>query len=499
MAAPWRIEVTNLGASPIQLPNADITSVTEGFNEDPGAATFTLGINDENLSQCKPKQREVKVYRGPGCLLSGPITDKTNNRGTVDFSAEGLGSYFGQRNIDRGAGRTNKLANPQFESGLTSWTTVGATSSLDTGVKILGTQSAKLTAASAGNDWYLGQTVVIGAGGVGEYVTLAAWFYISETGWLGPAFDDRGLYLERVSGGVVKEVDVAVIDNDTPRGAWQRAEVGVHIPAGATETIGARLYAPGTTGGIRWDAVSLTLMESLSSYATDAATVLSRIVSFLQGTFAGFTDVNKSDLLITSSVTASGTVLDRHYQFADHTAGDTAMAEFARMGLLDYWIDTDRVLRTASPRKGADRSASVTLVKDANVILGDGWLTYRGADAASQVVMLGEGDGPDREEGAANDNAAFGGVTYQRVTTPKGPPVIDALGLMSGEDLRVAKNPQVVSVLLTDETLKQSLLLGDTVAMALRDGGEVVDTNHRIIRKRWDPKTDACTLELVPA
>jgi hypothetical protein len=483
--------------------NDRVGTVDEELN---GAGTlrFALGLYDEQAPLCDPALgREIVVKRDGQGLWVGPIvTDDADLEGdVVTFGCEGLLSYFADRNIDRGAGRINHLQNPEFEDDAVGtapashWPEFGITSEVDNAQHVLGTRSLKLTQATPSVDTYVHQDIVFNSGGIGDLLTLAAWFYIDNSGsWVGPALEGWGLVIKQTDGGVnVYDFQASVIDSDTPRGSWQRAEVTTWLPPNVTRTVECRLYGPG--GVIWWDALSLTEMESLSKLGEDQASIAGAIVLFLQGQVFGFTDVGKSDLGITTDTPATGITRDRTYQFADHTSGDTALGEFASMDDgFDYAIGVDRVFRTYFPRQGTDRTGTVTLVGDQNCILRR--KTTNRHQGASQVVQLGAGDGPDREEGAAEDDTVFGGVTVQRIMSPKGSPAIDTLRPTAIRELAVAKTPIHYEAVLIDPALRETIRLGDVVAAAL-DHGYVQETrNLRVVTRSRSIDTDTVTLGL---
>jgi hypothetical protein len=479
----YLVKTSVLGASPTTITNADWQQAEFGHNENPGQFTFTLPLGDSQATTAllgtDGWEREAELYRDGTKIWAGPIVEIVAEPGLVTCTAEELDTYWGVRFIDSGADRVNLLANPDFETGtLTSWTTnneSGLTATTDTTHRVLGAKSAKLTSTAYDKQNYLSQTVALTATSIGDLVTLAAWFKVVGTGYLGPAYQNRGLWLSHGGGGF--DLGIYEIDDETPRDAWQRAEVTVWVPPSATVTLTIRLYSPG--GTIYWDALSLTKMESLSSYATDEATIAGRIVDFLQDNLAGFT-TGKSDVLVTKSITTTGTVRDRHYQFADHVRGVDALAELSGMGNFDWHTTPARVFTTYPGGRGTDRSATVTLTGNTNCVLKR--LHKDGRQAANDVVALGEGDGPDREEGGASDNTALGGVTVQQVFVPRGQVAIDTLDETATTVLAEIKRPRVLEVLVTDTSLTGTLGVGDIVDVNISHGYAVASGDWRIVR-----------------
>lgn len=490
--AEWKVYVTDLGTSEVELTAAQPGRVEWVLNQ-PGAFSFTVDQFDGQALLCRPWEREVHVKRNGSLVWAGPIIDRTINPddGTASFVCQGLLAYFAVRNIDSGADRTNHLLNPEFEDSpdLDNWTAVNTTATVTTSQRILGTKSAQLVQASARQDAYLHQTINdFGATGVGSLLTVVAWFKIDPAAWVGEALGDLGLVISRLDGvgNIIASGDFP-IDGATPRGSWQRAEASVWIPPLNIEDIQVRLYSPG--GTIWWDAASVTLMESLSSaedvddFLMDQATIVENIVLFLQDPANG-----KDDLGITTDCPASGVDRERHYQFAEHTPGLEAILEFTEMrdgG--DVSVTPDRVFHFHYRRKGTDRTATVTLTTSNCEVRSE---RFEGMRAASGVVVLGAGDGPDREEGGAVDAALFDGRTIERVVSPRATAAIDTLDEMATEELARSADPRYLEVLVTSSPLATALEEGDIVDVDIALGALVAAGDWRIVSRAVDPAID---------
>lgn len=495
-----------------------LTNATPGVYTDemngPGSFTFTMGLYDSQALLCDPSLgREVKLYRQGTLVWAGPIksddVDPTGQNKRITFRCAGLLDYFAGRTIDRGAGRINLLTNPGFETDAvgtrppTGWTETGITSVVDNSQHVIGTQSVKLTQASPGVDSYLYQSVSVTAQDTvaGDLITVAGWVRIDDSGtWVGPAISGWGLIVRQTDG--ASEVfefkgDENALDSDTPRGSWQRYETTTWVPPNVTRTVEVRLYAPG--GVVWWDGLSMTRMESLSGPRTDQTAIASAIVDFLQA-HSIYSGIPKSELNILTSCPASGIVRDFAFQFADHQTGETALQQYPKMqNGFDYAVTPDRVFRTYYPRRGIDRSASVTLTASDTPGVSNCIVTRRTFDLAqgsNDVVQLGAGDGPDREEGGATDTSVFGGVTWQRILSPTGNPPIDQLDPMAAQELAVAKHPVHYEVTIIDATLAATLAMGDTVAANFSHGYITESRNLRIVTYSRDPKDDLPRLGL---
>jgi hypothetical protein len=230
---------------------------------------------------------------------------------------------------------------------------------------------------------------------------------------------------------------------------------------------------------------------------------LSAIVDFLQA-HSIYSGIPKSELNITTDCPTSGVVRDFAFQYSDHMSGETALQQYPKLDDgLDYGITPDdRTFRTYSPRRGTDLTGSVTLTctvaSDAahtsNCIVTRS--TFDLAQGANDVVQLGAGDGPDREEGGATDTMAFGGVTWQKVMPPVGNPPIDQLQPAAVRELAVVKNPVHYEATIIDPTLNGTLALGDTVACDFDHGYLSESADLRIITLSRDPNNDLLVVGL---
>lgn len=469
----------------------------------PGSFRFGLHNLDPLADEVLALEREVQVWRngtfyaGGGWLV--PVTPESRLDGTTDvveYECRGL-LWYTDRLFFGDADRRNYIDDGGMETaGLTDWTATGTTATRDATHRINGTYAAKLVETTAGEDSYLSQTVSITGSGVGSLMTLAGWFYVSSTGWLGEAFGARGLFIQRSIAAVVQDFDFVELntgeEGDVPLDGWQRREVTIHVPPNSTEDVEVRLYSPG--GTIWWDEVTLTAMDSLSFYDTDQATIADGIVVHAQDVAYG-----KSDLLIGRSTPATGVKRDRHYQHAEHGNIGRALAEFSTLDDgFDQSMVTTSTLRTYTvhyPRKGTSRTALSW-----DEIVRARWVPVEGEQAANSIVTLGDGDGPDREEGAAIDGSAFPGVTLEEViAAPVGTP-IDGLDEKAAEELRVRSSAKRAEVTLGPGLRVGSMATGDTFAgPATAHGYMDLSGTWRAIEVAWDPMTDGLTLVLETA
>jgi hypothetical protein len=489
--------VSKAGVQLAELEDANILSVEWELNG-PGSAQVEMGTEAVTRATVTPKEDEIQVWREGSPIFWGFVERVDADKTSVKFQVAGLLRYFDSRFFGK-ADRTNLLSNPQFESNLTGWTSSGAILSANavTTRRVLGTKSAELIPSSAGAEAYIQQTVTVTGTGVGTLLTVAGWFFLHDYG--DPAFDNRGLYVEMVNGATSEAVDFSIIDDQTPRESWQRAEATIQVPPNATRTIVIRLYAP--EGYIYWDAISLTKMESLSFYETDQASIARATVQYAQDTYV-FTH-GKSNLLISSTIATcplTGVKRDWHQQFAEHGNIGQALAQFTTLSDgFDISVEhtaSIRAFHTWFPSKGTDRTASVTI---ANADLAEGPFSWRfdGEQGATSVTVLGDGDGPDREEGSAIDTGLFGGTTFEDVIAATEETPIDQLDTLATERLRALQNPESVTVTVHEPTidLLGVVKVGDTIDLDIDHGYIQAIGDYRVIAIRLDPKTDSLTFE----
>ena len=482
---------------------ANVKSIEWELNG-PGSATIEMATVDTS-AVVSVLAHEIQIWREGVCLFWGPVTRVDADAETVTFQCRGLLWYLDRRFFGQ-ADRENLLANADFEVGsLSSWTSSGPTSA--TGVTthpLTGTKSAELVESPAGGDSFIYQNVVVTGTGVGTLLTLVGWFYLQDGGFLGGALDNRGLFVElEVASALYGEPSFTIIDTETPRNVWQRHETTIWVPPNLTVTVNVRLYAPG--GTIYWDACQLVKMESLSFYDTDQASILRHWVDYAQDNYT-FTH-GKSDLLIsatTATCPLTGVRRDEHQQFADHANIGQAIQGF---GELDNGVDVSveqngstRQFHTWYPSKGTDRSATITISES---MLADDAFGFRldGEQASSSVIVLGEGDGPDREEGGATDTSLFGGTTFEAVIAAEPGTPLARLDAKANEWLRALKNPRSLTVTVHEPSanLLGTVVEGDTVDVQIDHGFIVIAADYRVVARRFRPGVEALTFEMNPA
>lgn len=490
-----------------------------------GSTTFGMSPNDPNWIDFYNAlgtdwlKREVQIYRG---AASVPWWWGVPIRPTKTLGSQVLGiqcaefpwlftkRYFGK------AARTNLLLNPQFAEGaydtdgvIEDWEIENTTAEADTaGPTILGITSARLEQSDAGQDAFIFQQVGRTAGGIGDVISVVAWFYIDPGAWVGPAYNNRGLFVERISAGnVVQQVANYAIDENTPRGQWIRAEIpldqSLWMPPSAAETLEFRLYSPG--GVIYWGASFMGLMESFSSAmpgGSDIATLAAGIVGHAQDPAYA-----KDDLDIGTTGSATGRLLARAWQHAEH--GNIWNNGLQELIALEDGIDigwdmtaTTRTMHSYSRVDGAlglgnDRTA-LDMSLSGPYVLDYGWVKD-GGQAASSLTVLGPGDGPDREEGSFIDATKFGGRTMEAVITAPNNATIDSLNQRAAKAGADRSRPHQIDVALMPGQLIDGdpyIGLGDRFIGSF-DAQIDADT-YRVVELALNPNTDHMTIGANP-
>lgn len=512
---PWRLVVkaypfsTRVG----ELSGFTLTRVYKELGGH-GAAEFSLPVLAADPALVKAPGNEVEVWHGNSVVFAGPMVRARADRGTVHVQCADPSWYFGRRYIGK-ADRTNYLANPEFQDSPpgtfpVSWGTGAVTAEVVSSPRILGTQAVRLSQASVDVDTHVHQQVWWNSTGtLGLYVTFVAHFFIEQ--WIGSAFEERGLFIEvrdaTVGNGTSTNpegrwthYEYLRINEETPRGVWVRGEVGIHLPPQVTRySVDARLYAIG--GAVVWDATSLTVMESLSYYNTDQATIAQAIVVHLQNP-----SFDKSTLLLNADTPATGVLRSIHHQHADHVSGLDALNGL--VGLrdgLEWDVHCDsatRTFRTHYPRKQNDRSETVhfSVGPNADASFGtvvDFQVEVDGEETANVIVVLGEQEGPDREEGGAKDTTSLGGLTLEKVVFPPAGANIDRLDAIAAASLERYKRPvTVTSVTVYAPHLIDSLQTGDVVSVTIDHGWVQLSGRYRVVAISVDPANETMELTL---
>lgn len=455
----------------------------------------------------KPLGREVQIWRHGRLLWWGiPVRPDANSK-RVSWRARELQWSFDHRYFGR-ADRDNYLDNGSFEGGLTSWITNNTTPTVTASNRVLGAQAIRLEQITAQQDAYIEQALLVTGTGVGTLWTLTGWYFIEPATWEGEAIGARGLTISRQDlFGEIQESGVYEISGASVRGLWQRAEVTVWTPPDVTEYLLVRAYSPAIH--IVWDALTLTIMESLSSvssgfpnydWTSDEAEMIERIVQHAQDPA-----YNKSDLNIGTFCPVIGRRIEKHYQFANHENIGDALREYPKEGGPDQWVETTpttRTYRTAARRGTFRPEARRYLVYSASRGKGVGNMAeefswaFDGEQAVSSSTILGQGDGPDREEGGHVDATLFDGFTMERVEAAAPSASIDSLDRLASEMVVVLSNPELLTVTFKQTDLIGVLMPGDTFPVLIDYGFVQVDAIYRVVRLKLNCRTETFTATL---
>ncbi|MFF0903995.1 UNVERIFIED_CONTAM: hypothetical protein RF653_10005 [Kocuria sp. CPCC 205316] len=452
----------------------------------PGSFRFSVPVSDPQARRLRPGAREVLVWMGEKTVWEGRVVFRrlSDDLTRYEIDCEGLLSYFEHRVFGK-AGRTNLLVNGSFDTGnLQGWQAEGVTANVVTewGAKPGQKYQANLWQAVPGVDTFLRQTITVSGG---HLLTLSAWFHLrGDAEWAGPALDGRGLYVERRTpdGSTVEDSQYFAITDETRRGVFERATLTIDTPPGRNSILDVRLYAPAFVnpnptpprppGGIIWDQVSVTAMESSSWSHADMATIINGIVAHAQDPAYG-----KSNLNITPNAAPTGVYLDRAYQHAEHDEILDALTEFPDAGLCDIQVRStnhgaSRFLDIHYPKRGVDRTATYTFELDAEGgIRKLVSLEEDGTKIKNAIIMQGEGSGPERDEASAVDTSKTDGIVYEAVEQSDVGANHDLLPSLAAEAVaRNLKAPLVPQVAL-DLSWAGKLNVGDWVSVYLDING----------------------------
>lgn len=481
-----------------ELPTATITDVSWELNGF-GGIDFTIPVDAEGVEHLTPIVREVQAWRDGALLQWAVLVKPQATERTLSYQCPGVGWHLQRRFYGR-TDRTNLL--PALDSG--AWEAVGVAADINP-PRRLSRDAVMLTQANDDRDTYFRFVLRnYQATPIGSVVVMAGWALIDDAAWIGPAQGARGLYLNRLASGVSQQIGEGdSITHTTRRGSWVRFETLVNMPPSVVEDLEFRLYAVGKI--ITWSAVTATLMESLSSvegpgdFSMDQAKLVEMSVQHAQD--AAY---NRGTVNLATNCPPTGIERERHFQFAEHENIWAGIRSFTE---LENGIDvgteltsTTRTLTTYYPRRGVERP-ELRLEWGRNV--SSFTYSWDGERAANSVTVLGDGDGPDREEGGGLDLTKFGGIALEHVeSAPAGSPV-DTLDQRAAEALRVLSRPEILSVTCQDPEDQLippiGLREGDVVPASIRRGWVQIESRWRMIGARLDPESETLTVELNPA
>lgn len=502
------IVVERDGTKVAELEQATIERVSWELNG-PGVCDFVVPNRYTKANDLAVLTREVQVWKDDTCIWWGVPTNDENDRENLRVQAEGVMWYLGQRHFGK-AGRTNFLVNGSFDEGtFNGWTTAGVTATVVNGWGMRpGAFQANVwnNAPGGSGDLHIYQNKVL----TGQaYYVIRAWYHIrTDMTWIGPAYDSRGLFVERrrQSDNAVLGITSFPIDDNTERGTYEQVVLGIH--AGAGEFLNIRCYTPrqashagsvNPPGSIIWDDVGLFVMESTSFSRADLHAVVAGIVAHAQDAAYGKSSLN----IGTAAVGAGAPTTTRAYQHADHRNILDALEEFPQMGLLDFGVvlnptGTTKTLTSYYPSKGSTKN-DLVLELGRNVV--EVRRTRDGRQTKNQIVMLGEGDGPSRDEAGATDASGLGGLTLEDVVNAPSDTFHDVLPLLASQNLALKRNLVTIPALVVNEAatpLIGVLDVGDRVPVRVDDGNLQLNGTYRVVGLELDPSKNELAVTVNP-
>lgn len=491
-------------------PEAYATApIREELNQ-PGSFSCAIPNTDPNVGNAREHAREIQVWRNSALKWQGKIQakDYDPDENVWNISAEGPLAYF--KDLHVGRPRTNWLVNGSFDAGnLSGWAAVGVTANAVTNWGALPgtTYQANLYQAGTGQDSFIQQRIVVPGG---TYWTLSGWFHIrTDSQWVGPAVDNRGLYIERrhPTTNAVEEVAFASIDENSQRGIFQRVTTNMWSPPGRDSVFWVRLYATRCTaatgsppGSIVWDQIQLVAPESLSYPRQDVGAIVNGLVTHAQ-------DVafNKTDLHINPGAGSTGIVTDRFYQFDDHANIFDEIMAFTESGLCDVQCVTswnndaqraDRHVRVWAPRQGEMKNFALELDAESGVHQLNS-IEMDGSKTKNTYIAVGEGSGPDREEVVIQDTSLTDGVVIEEVFQTDGAHH-DLLPAIAAQQVALFRGVSKVPSLVLSPDMTDRVNIGDVFGTLIGIGGPLeVNSNYRVISTELDLDTDRLTVEVV--
>lgn len=478
------------GASPVELTGAAVHPIEIPLNE-AETTTVEMATIDPQAAELFDPTREIQIWRDSSVLFWGPVVRLEAGRDTISAQCAGPWWYLTRRFFGK-ADRANIFTNGGFEDGVTGWTAVGLTPVVDPFRAVEGRKSIRLTGTASDHDNHITQTWTHPAGGhpLGDLGTVAAWIWVTSDGYAGTALDNKGMVVtHKDSGGTVLFDALVEVNDDTPRDEWYRLDEVEVLNVLPGHTVTVDLYPP--FGTAWYDLVTGTVMESLSFVEQDLATIIRGAVLYAQDRFPGFTH-GKSDLGIDVDIDPTNITMSRTWQFADHQNIADELRTFTetRDGV-DYSVDltaTTRTFRAWYPQKGTERATTLTYDDQIQTFT---WAHDR-SQVANNVVVLGPGDGPDREEGVAT--AAATGPDLEDITVAPDGTLPGQLDRMAAERLAVVSNPEILEVTCTG--LFGAAGVGDWFPVLIDLDAVQVDDTYRVVGIVADPALDTLALTM---
>ncbi len=520
------------------LENARLGSIGTELNKI-GEFTFSLPTNDPKAALIQAPDREVRVWRGGRLLWWGVVTRAVVDETDLKVSCKTLEWYFTKRVFGR-AGRTNLLTNGSFESGRDAWTIgfwpgsaladrhgsfeISQENVIDGQRSLKLEQRASVTgvspegyAAGQGVRWTV-DPATVADDAKGETWTAVVWMYVPRATWegySGPASGWGGMRVVRFStthfyelyepdiGGNRWEPDPLGQNFVTFDGEsfdkWIRLEAELDLPIKGGEPEDIIVFLEAMPGAVTfYDRATLTRDETSIWKGTDQVDIFAGIVNHAQDTSYG-----KSDLKIVPQTTPTGIKRTRIYKHEVHQQIGDALDEFPNLHQgFDWGITfspTARYATTFYPRRGI-RKPWALIETGRNLV--SFTVAIDGERVANSVIVLGEGEGSDREEGGASDPGALsGGLVLEKVYHATPGSAVASLGEQATRGVnRFKQRVQIPEVTIHHEVedLVGEIEVGDIVPVHIEYGWVSVEADYRVIGVKHDPAKEHTALTLNP-
>ena len=507
--ARYSVRITTVaGVVKADLENATVESVSWDLNGW-GEMRFTLPTFDPKCLQLTICNREpsfwheVQVWRDGTLIWIGIPVRAFVDGPTSTFVAFGLLWYFSRWYV--GPNVSQYLLNPSFETSAggipdrpANWPTNLCDAFRVVLPRLHGPHAMYLETTGFGLDAYSSQQFnFVHAGPPGEIITfdVAAWFFIPPATWSGPAYEERGLWVQSNVGAAVFDRQSVPINNESPRGEWTKALTKITVPTGATSTVAVRLYCPGVQIG--WDAAAVRVSSYVGANGDMGTAVLQALASH---------GVGKATVNIGVAPAATSVSEDRRWLTEDHANIWQAMLEWPGRDISDIAMDwnaqgTTRTLRSYAPRKGSFKGKrTIWIDRDAGnqLLQWSGEVDLTRSTTAVRVIGQAGGNGPTREYGYAVDTSMMGGMVLEDSI---GAPVEATIGgyqELADSELIVRKRPVLIpAVEVPADPYMADVVVGDTLTVKM-DYGWVQDpgTVYRVVSMRLTPATERVTLTL---
>lgn len=262
------------------------------------------------------------------------------------------------------------------------------------------------------------------------------------------------------------------VDEGHPFDEWVRHECSITVPPGETEVVHARLS--GVQGLTYWDRTTLTEDTAVEFFEKDQTEIIEGLVTHAQDPAFGKNDINIQTERYNSGVRR--TLVALHSEHAniwnlaqEQTEPDDGIDISAR------YTPTNRYLVTHFPRKG-DYRPEFTLRFGRNISSYD-W-TFDGETAATSTIILGTGDGSDREEAAKVNTSEFAdGLILEAVEAAPPDTEVGKLQSLANEASEVNRRPEILQLTTVPHDLDHRetrfigrLAVGDVLPVQIRDG-----------------------------